>query len=212
MMNYARIIIGIYGIKKIVLNKNIQKQTGFTLIEILIVVLLLGILATVIIPQVSVSSDDAKLNTLKTNLGHMRSVIELYYSQHGNRYPGTVGSSTIKEISKIEGQSGVTITEGGETDNDGKNESEVSKTFKNQLLLYTAEDGSVSEIKDATYKFGPYIIGGALPMNLFNGRNDVKCAIFTEDITFRSSDGTTGWKFYTKTGILIANDGANDNL
>jgi general secretion pathway protein G len=58
-----------------VLNKNNQNQDGFTLIEILIVVILLGILATVIIPQVNVSIDDAKLNTLKTNLKRMRSAI-----------------------------------------------------------------------------------------------------------------------------------------
>ena len=58
-----------------VLNKNNQNQDGFTLIEILIVVILLGILATVIIPQVNVSSDDAKMNTLKTNLSHMRNAM-----------------------------------------------------------------------------------------------------------------------------------------
>ncbi len=58
-----------------VLNKNNQNQDGFTLIEILIVVILLGILATVIIPHVNVSIDDAKLNTLKTNLKRMRSAI-----------------------------------------------------------------------------------------------------------------------------------------
>ena len=52
--------------KKLKLNE----QSGFTLIEILIVVILLGILATIIIPQVSVSSDDAKLNTLRTNLSN----------------------------------------------------------------------------------------------------------------------------------------------
>ena len=63
------------GIMMAVLNKNNQNQDGFTLIEILIVVILLGILATVIIPQVNVSIDDAKMNTLKTNLKRMRSAI-----------------------------------------------------------------------------------------------------------------------------------------
>ena len=69
-------------------NLKLNEQSGFTLIEILIVVILLGILATIIIPQVSVSSDDAKLNTLRTNLANLRSAIELYYYHHSNKFPG----------------------------------------------------------------------------------------------------------------------------
>ena len=49
------------------LHMKLNKQAGFTLIEMLIVVLLLGILAMLIIPQISVSTDDARLNTLHSN-------------------------------------------------------------------------------------------------------------------------------------------------
>jgi prepilin-type N-terminal cleavage/methylation domain-containing protein len=62
---------------------------GFTLIEVLAVVILLGILAVVIIPQVIDTGEDAKLNTLKSNLGRLRRAIDLYYHQHNNTYPGT---------------------------------------------------------------------------------------------------------------------------
>lgn len=58
----------------------------------------------------------------------------------------------------------------------------------------------------------PYIKGGELPTNPYNGRNDVKCDITPTDITAKASDGSSGWKFYTKTGVLLANDGSNDNL
>ncbi len=51
---------------------------AFTLIEMLIVIVILGILAMVIIPQVSTSTDDAKLATLQANLSAMRSAVELY--------------------------------------------------------------------------------------------------------------------------------------
>ena len=64
-----------------------RNQSGFTLIEMLIVVIVLGILAMIIIPQISVSTDEAKLSTLRTNLGSLRGAIELYYHQHG-AYPG----------------------------------------------------------------------------------------------------------------------------
>jgi prepilin-type N-terminal cleavage/methylation domain-containing protein len=63
-------------------------QAGFTLIEMLIVIILLGILAAIIIPQVSVTTDDAKLSALKSDLTSMRNAIELYYVQHNNVYPG----------------------------------------------------------------------------------------------------------------------------
>ena len=172
------------------MNKNIQEQNGFTLIEILIVVILLGILATVIIPQVNVSSDDAKMNTLKTNLSHMRSIIELYYYHHNNTYPGV-------------------------NDDDGdpaEDADDAEKGFKRQLTRYTDVNGKDKKKKDATHKFGPYIKGGKLPENPFNNKNDLTCDITTADTTARSSDGSTGWKFYTQTGILMTNDGAHDGL
>jgi prepilin-type N-terminal cleavage/methylation domain-containing protein len=68
--------------------RKLKQQAGFTLIEMLVVVLLLGILAMLIIPQISVSTDDARLNTLHANLGSMRNAIELYYHQHNEIYPG----------------------------------------------------------------------------------------------------------------------------
>ena len=58
---------------------------------------------------------------------------------------------------------------------------------------------------------GPYLKSDELPINHYNRKNDVKCDTTTTDITARTSDGTTGWKFYTKTGVLLANDGGHDN-
>jgi len=68
--------------------KKLRNQAGFTLIEMLIVVILLGILAMLIVPQISVSTEDAKLSSLRANLGAMRNAIELYYYEHNNTYPG----------------------------------------------------------------------------------------------------------------------------
>ena len=64
-----------------------NNSPGFTLIEMLIIVIILGILAMIIIPQINVSSGEARLNTLKTNLNTVRNAIELYYHQHNNVYP-----------------------------------------------------------------------------------------------------------------------------
>lgn len=172
------------------LRRKFQKQSGFTLIEILIVIIILGILAVVILPHVSVSSGDAKLSTLKTNLDAMRRIVELYYTEHNNTYPGVNGDNGV-----LAGNVGL-----------------AAKGFERQLTRYTDVNGDVEENKDPTYKFGPYIKGGELPMNPYNNENDVKCDITTTDITAKASDGSSGWKFYTKTGVLIANDGSNDIL
>ncbi len=59
-----------------------RKNHGFTLVEILIVVVILGILAAIVIPQFSQASLEAREASLKSNLQAMRSQIELYKIQH----------------------------------------------------------------------------------------------------------------------------------
>ncbi len=59
-----------------------RKNHGFTLVEILIVVVILGILAAIVIPQFSQASLEARESSLKSDLQAMRSQIELYKIQH----------------------------------------------------------------------------------------------------------------------------------
>jgi general secretion pathway protein G len=169
---------------------NLNDQSGFTLIEMLIVIILLGILATIIIPQVSVSTDDAKTNTLTSNLTQLRNSIELYYYQHNNEYPGADASVTKP--------TGV---------------STAAEVFAAQLTRYTDVDGNISNSKDSTYKYGPYVKGGALPANPYNDKSDVTIDSSTTDITAKASGGVdTGYKFYTQTGVFMAADGDHDAL
>jgi general secretion pathway protein G len=66
---------------------------GFTLVEILIVVIILGILAAIVIPQFTEASGDARLSSLVTNLQTIRSQLLLYKAQHIEAFPGTDGAS-----------------------------------------------------------------------------------------------------------------------
>jgi len=68
-----------------------MKRTAFTLVEILIVVIILGILAAIVIPQFSEASDDARLSSLVSDLQTVRCQLELYRVEHGV-YPDGVGS------------------------------------------------------------------------------------------------------------------------
>ena len=163
----------------------LNNRLGFTLIEILIVIIVLGILAMIIIPQITVSTEDAKVSTLKSNLSMLRNAIELYYHQHENKYPGAKS-----------------ITGGTPAD-----AAAAATAFLQQLTQYTESDGTVSASKTADAKYGPYLKSSELPENPFNNLRTVLCDITTTDITSKTTDSSTAWKFYTVTGVLIANDG-----
>lgn len=70
-----------------------KAKSGFTLVEILIVVVILGILAAVVIPQFTEASTEAKTSSLCTDLQMMRSQIELYKVQHNDNLPGVVNGA-----------------------------------------------------------------------------------------------------------------------
>ena len=71
-------------------NKNLIRR-GFTLIEILIVVVILGILAAIVVPQFTDAADSAKSASLKSQLQTLRGQCELFYAQTG-AYPDLIGA------------------------------------------------------------------------------------------------------------------------
>lgn len=57
-----------------------KKEKGFTLIELVIVLILLGFLAAVAIPKFLDLQDQAKKNAIKGSLASVRSAINIYYA------------------------------------------------------------------------------------------------------------------------------------
>jgi general secretion pathway protein G len=69
-----------------------KRSQGFTLVEILIVVVILGILAAIVIPQFTSASEAAKGSSLISQLQTIRSQLELYQVQHNGQYPNLLTS------------------------------------------------------------------------------------------------------------------------
>ena len=70
-------------------------KSGFTLVEILIVVIILGILAAIVIPQFTNASTAAKTSAAASTAQTLRSQVALYKLQHGDKLPGTGSGTTF---------------------------------------------------------------------------------------------------------------------
>jgi general secretion pathway protein G len=75
-----------------------KAKHGFTLVEILIVVVILGILAAMVIPVFGQASTDAKTSATASNIQKLRLQIELYKNHHNGHFPGDgTGNATFEQ-------------------------------------------------------------------------------------------------------------------
>jgi len=89
--------------------QKMKAKSGFTLVEILIVVVILGILAAIVIPQFTDAAMEAKESRLRTELQTMRSQLELYKVQHNDYLPGNAASgyTAVSFTAALTGQTDV---------------------------------------------------------------------------------------------------------
>lgn len=166
-------------------------QKGFTLVELLIVVIIIAILASILVPQFSSSTDDAKLAALDSTLANVRSAIDLYYQQHGH-YPSAVAT-------------------GGGTCDAGAAVAAAADdplAFMAALSNYTNSAGQActGTAPGSDFKYGPYLKKSTLPDNPMTGDSTL-AAIDTAQVLGMTADGVgLGWKFNNKTGQFISND------
>jgi general secretion pathway protein G len=72
-----------------------KSRSAFTLVEILIVVVILGILAAIVVPQYSRATEDAKTQATVSQLLKLRDAVRVYYVRSGNVYPSvSAGTGT----------------------------------------------------------------------------------------------------------------------
>lgn len=66
---------------------------AFTLVEILIVVVILGILAAIVVPQFASATKDASAGATLDQLTKIRHALDVYYVRNGNVWPQVVAPS-----------------------------------------------------------------------------------------------------------------------
>ncbi|OGS41971.1 MAG: hypothetical protein A2506_06205 [Elusimicrobia bacterium RIFOXYD12_FULL_66_9] len=72
-----------------------KSKKGFTLIELMIVVAIIGILAAIAIPKFAELIRKSSEGASKGNLGSLRSALSIYYGDMEGQYPYAASSLTI---------------------------------------------------------------------------------------------------------------------
>ena len=121
-----------------------MRGKGFTLVELMLVVAILGILGALVLPVYQGHASEAKVSSAKSNLHALRAQIELYKLQHSGVLPGYAMGGPLAE--------GL-----------------LSRQFEGTTTL----DGSASPNKTPSdpFLYGPYLL--KLPENPFNGESAI---------------------------------------
>jgi len=160
-----------------------NKTGGFTLVELLIVTIILAILAAIVVPQFTATTDDARASAFDANLAALRSTVELYRQQHAE-YPGDVAAAAAVCIN-------------------GANEVAAvgAPSFVTQLTRFTNMAGEACTGTDPNeFRYGPYL-KDAIPDNPLGTTNAV--TVVNTGVLGLASGATGGWRFDSVTGELI---------
>ena len=133
-------------------------RQGFTLVEILIVVIILGILAAIVVPQVSTAGTAARISMLADSTRSMRVQICHFKWQHNGVAPGYPGCNNANAPD--------------------------ADTFITQMTTSTTAVGAVPGVGERGY--GPYMT--KMPENPVNGLSTVQIVLAGDDMPVVADD------------------------
>ena len=160
-----------------------RQARGFTLVEILIVVVLLGVLAAIVIPSVAKSGTAARESTLATHLSMLRRFVLIYKSQHREVAPGYPDGNTSA--------------------------APTDDAFRAQATLSSNASGVTAPRGTVGFDYGPYL--SKIPTNPFNNLDTIQ--MIADGAAFpETADGGSGWVCKPSTGeIRPGNTGTDES-
>ena len=173
--------------KRIKAPKAPDKAPGFTLLELLIVVVILSTLAAVVVPSFSDSRAGSQTSAINQNVKIVQSAIDRFQASHGY-YPGPSNW----------GKGCTGFSKNLHAQNQGE-------YLRNRLTLYTNIDGVVCDARTDRqrneYPLGPYL-QSQFPLNPVNNSRSVY--VYASEATRKVSAADYGWAYNYMNGTFSA--------
>jgi len=163
--------------------KNWGKGSGaFTLVEILIVVVLLGILAGIFVPMVSGFAISARESALSHDLDMLRRFVLIYKSQHMEVAPGYPNGDTTQ--------------------------APTEPVFYDQMTLSSTGGGATAVVGTPNFPRGPFMM--KVPVSPLNQKDTVQVLGDADDFP-ANADDSHGWIYKPATQEVRADCTGSDD-
>ncbi len=156
-------------------------KKAFTLVEVLIVVILLGIIAVIALPKFSNATAMTRASMLADDLRMFRTQIVVFKGQHCGVSPGYPNCDPNSEPTET--------------------------AFINHLTMVSDQAGNVAPVGTAGYKYGPYF--SKMPENPVNGLSTVQIIKDDGEVP-ATGDDSHGWIYQPSTLVFKADSSGAD--